>query len=61
MSTDESSIPPPSTAAKSVSASRPQRVDSVALFGLSRELIIDHNGREYRLRLTQNDKLILTA
>ena len=37
------------------------RLDSAALFGMSRELIIEHNGREYRLRLTQNDKLILTA
>ena len=37
------------------------RVDSAALFGVSRELIIVHNGREYRLRMTQNEKLILTA
>ena len=27
----------------------------------TRELVIVHNGREYRLRLTQNGKLILTA
>jgi hemin uptake protein HemP len=40
---------------------KPQRVTSTALFGRSRELIIVHNGREYRLRLTQNEKLILTA
>ena len=39
----------------------PQKVASEALLGPSRELIIVHNGREYRLRLTQNDKLILTA
>ena len=39
----------------------PQRVASGSLFGQGRELIIVHNGREYRLRLTQNDKLILTA
>ncbi len=39
----------------------PQRVDSVSLIGAARELIIEHNGREYRLRLTQNGKLILTA
>ena len=38
-----------------------QRVSSNALLGASRELVIVHNGREYRLRLTQNDKLILTA
>ena len=39
----------------------PQKVSSQALFGANRELVIVHNGREYRLRLTQNDKLILTA
>ncbi len=37
------------------------RVTSGALLGKQRELVIVHNGREYRLRLTQNDKLILTA
>jgi hemin uptake protein HemP len=39
----------------------PQRVASASLLGANRELVIVHNGREYRLRLTQNDKLILTA
>ena len=39
----------------------PKRIPSEALLGASRELVIVHNGREYRLRLTQNDKLILTA
>ena len=39
----------------------PQKVLSEILFGTNRELVIVHNGREYRLRLTQNDKLILTA
>lgn len=34
---------------------------SQQLFGERRELIIEHNGRDYRLRLTQNGKLILTA
>jgi len=38
-----------------------KRVTSEALLGPRRELLIVHNGREYRLRLTQNDKLILTA
>jgi hemin uptake protein HemP len=37
------------------------RVTSAALLGQRRELVIVHNGREYRLRLTQNGKLILTA
>ena len=38
-----------------------QRIGSEALLGPRKELVIIHNGREYRLRLTQNDKLILTA
>jgi hemin uptake protein HemP len=39
----------------------PDRVSSEALLGSRKELVIVHNGREYRLRLTQNGKLILTA
>ena len=39
----------------------PNRVSSEALLGAKKELVIVHNGREYRLRLTQNGKLILTA
>jgi len=39
----------------------PERIASEALLGGRKELVIVHNGREYRLRLTQNGKLILTA
>jgi len=39
----------------------PKKVSSETLLGKKRELVIVHNGREYRLRLTQNGKLILTA
>jgi len=39
----------------------PQRVRSDALLGSRKELVIVHNRREYRLRITQNGKLILTA
>jgi hemin uptake protein HemP len=39
----------------------PSRVPSEVLLGEAKELLIVHNGREYRLRLTQNGKLILTA
>jgi len=42
-------------------AEAPARVSSKELLGARGELIITHNGREYRLRLTQNGKLILTA
>ncbi|HEX5092605.1 MAG TPA: hemin uptake protein HemP [Burkholderiales bacterium] len=38
-----------------------RRIPSEALLGARGELVILHNGREYRLRLTQNGKLILTA
>jgi hemin uptake protein HemP len=52
---------------KSTSNQKPElsfeggRVMSAQLLGERGELIIEHDGREYRLRLTQNRKLILTA
>jgi hemin uptake protein HemP len=39
----------------------PAKVPSQTLLGARKELVITHNGREYRLRVTQNGKLILTA
>jgi hemin uptake protein HemP len=39
--------------------SRP-RIQSAELFGSAREVLIEHGGEEYRLRLTRQDKLILT-
>lgn len=39
----------------------PAKVMSETLLGSRKELVIAHNGREYRLRITQNGKLILTA
>jgi hemin uptake protein HemP len=47
--------------AAGVIAESPSRVSSESLLGNRGELLIVHNGREYRLRLTQNGKLILTA
>jgi hemin uptake protein HemP len=38
-----------------------RRVVSNELLGERGELIIEHDGREYRLRRTQSGKLILTA
>jgi hemin uptake protein HemP len=35
-------------------------VDSRVLFDGAREIRIDHDGQEYRLRQTRNGKLILT-
>jgi len=37
------------------------RISSAKLLGGQGELVIEHNGREYRLRQTQSGKLILTA
>ncbi|MEY2114150.1 hemin uptake protein HemP [Rhodanobacter sp. FW106-PBR-R2A-1-13] len=37
-----------------------RRVSSQALLEGKRELVIQHHGSEYHLRLTRNDKLILT-
>ncbi|MGD9953766.1 MAG: hemin uptake protein HemP [Burkholderiales bacterium] len=51
--------PKPQTATQRASA--PLRVNSETLLGARKELVIVHNGREYRLRQTQNGKLILTA
>jgi hemin uptake protein HemP len=39
----------------------PRRVRSEELLAGQAELVIEHQGREYRLRITQNGKLILTA
>lgn len=36
------------------------RLSSRQLFETSREIIIEHEGADYRLRLTSNGKLILT-
>jgi hemin uptake protein HemP len=37
------------------------RISSRELMRQHSELIIEHDGREYRLRITQSGKLILTA
>jgi hemin uptake protein HemP len=51
---------PPRASGKPVATALP-RVASADLLGERGELVIEHQGREYRLRLTQNGKLILTA
>jgi hemin uptake protein HemP len=53
---DSLKMKPPSAA-----PSPPPRISSRELLGPHSELVIEHQGREYRLRLTQNGKLILTA
>ena len=39
----------------------PRRIRSEDILGGAREIVIEHDGRQYRLRITQNGKLILTA
>lgn len=43
------------------SVAAPKRMKSQDLFRQKREVEIEHDGRIYRLRLTQMNKLILTA
>ncbi len=35
-------------------------ISSESLFGMGKEVLIQHRGEQYHLRLTRNDKLILT-
>ncbi|MGK7862184.1 hemin uptake protein HemP [Falsiroseomonas sp. E2-1-a4] len=57
----EPAATPGDTAAISATASQDAaRVQSTDLLRGGRELLIQHNGDTYRLRLTSNDKLILT-
>ncbi len=49
------------TLKRPLSMTIPARVTSNELLGGAIEVIIEHHGRDYRLRLTQNGKLILTA
>jgi hemin uptake protein HemP len=40
--------------------SRPKTISSADLLGGQDEVMIQHNGSTYRLRITRQDKLILT-
>lgn len=39
---------------------QPDTVSAELLFGGAKEIVIHHQGDTYRLRITRNDKLILT-
>ena len=61
MPSNEARKPQGSTAqGKSSDATRVRSLRATDLFGNARELILEHNGQTYRLRITANDKLILT-
>jgi hemin uptake protein HemP len=56
-------MPPERTLSPGPERPRPAgkpRLQAAALLAGSREVIIEHAGEEYRLRLTKNGKLILT-
>jgi hemin uptake protein HemP len=57
MSKTENNPPPP----VGPSLGPPRRLSSAALLQGERQIVIDHAGREYRLRVTAQGKLILTA
>jgi hemin uptake protein HemP len=52
----------PSTPASKTSApaGKPRRLKVSDLLGGEREAILEHDGQDYRLRITANGKLILT-
>lgn len=54
MGTDSSKLP------KVPKKQTPGRVSSDELFKHGKELVIEHDSQEYRLRITGNGKLILT-
>jgi len=58
MEAPKSPSQPPSPAP--AAAGRPLRLDAATLFANRREVLIDHEGECYRLRLTRQNKLILT-
>lgn len=58
MSIDPPVLPPPPPATPVPAA--PQRWSSTVLLGQQREVLIEHRGEQYRLRLTAAGKLILT-
>lgn len=57
-------VPPPSGAHAAVTGPREaaglSRIDSRALFASHRQIVIAHGGARYVLRITQQNKLILT-
>jgi len=52
--------PPASARPITPPADQTRRIDSRHLLAGGRELVIEHAGQRYHLRLTRNDKLILT-
>ena len=55
------SAPTQSPAAATPVPGLPRRIRSEDILRGAREIVIEHDGRQYQLRITQNGKLILTA
>jgi hemin uptake protein HemP len=54
------SIPRPALPPSTTIAAAARHISSQSLLEGARELVIQHQGSEYHLRLTRNDKLLLT-
>jgi hemin uptake protein HemP len=52
--------PTPEDKRHTASAGRPRRLKVSELLAGEREAILEHDGQDYRLRITANGKLILT-
>lgn len=52
--------PTPETDVPAAPAGRPRRLKVSELLAGEREAILEHDGQDYRLRITANGKLILT-
>ena len=61
MHADDKSRQPDAPTPAGSQTSTERRIPSSELFGGAREIVIEHGGRIYRMRITQNGKLILTA
>jgi len=59
-SVDSATLAQPASVVRAPRASAVATIDSARLLAGGRELLIRHGTEEYRLRLTRNDKLILT-
>jgi hemin uptake protein HemP len=50
----------PKETERRTTAAEPRHISAVDLFAGAREVILEHDGQRYRLRITSNGKLILT-
>ena len=58
--TEQPSAPDNDNRSLAARADRPRRVPLSRILGNDREIVIEFNGADYKLRITRNHKLILT-